>query len=155
MSRIRALVVDDEPMARDRVLALLQQEPDVEVIGECQDGTQAVAAIHDKSPDLVFLDVHMPGVDGLEAAGELLYPRSDVHVVLMSANGDEPVRRAAAHIGVEYFLKKPFRPAEADAILHALYGLTETRFQTVAEKEIFIDPDVVGPTTRIGIDTAL
>src|SRR3982751_3236990 len=61
MSKIRALVVDDEPMARDRVLSLLQHEEDVEVVGECGDGTQAVSAIHNQAPDLVFLDVQMPG----------------------------------------------------------------------------------------------
>ena len=61
MNKIRALVVDDEPMARERVLSLLQQEEDVEVVGECGDGTQAVAAIQHHAPDLVFLDVQMPG----------------------------------------------------------------------------------------------
>src|SRR5687767_15890636 len=66
MSKIRALVVDDEPMARDRVLALLQHEEDVEVVGECGDGTQAVTAIHNQAPDLVFLDVQMPGHNGFE-----------------------------------------------------------------------------------------
>ena len=64
VNKIRTLVVDDEPMARERVLSLLQQEDDVEVVGECGDGAQAVAAIQQHSPDLVFLDVQMPGVDG-------------------------------------------------------------------------------------------
>jgi len=66
MNKIRALVVDDEPMARDRVLSLLQQEEDVEVVGECSDGTQAVVAIQSQSPDLVFLDVQMPGHNAFE-----------------------------------------------------------------------------------------
>ena len=72
MSRIRTLVVDDEPIARERVLSLLQQEEDVEVVGECGDGAQAVAAIQHQVPDLIFLDVQMPGVDGfgvIEAIG--------------------------------------------------------------------------------------
>ena len=66
MNKIRALVVDDEPMARDRMLSLLQQEEDVEVVGECGDGTQAVVAIQRQSPDLVFLDVQMPGHNAFE-----------------------------------------------------------------------------------------
>ena len=64
MSRIRTLIVDDEPMARERIAGLLAQEPDVEVVGQCSDGLQAVSAIQNLSPELVFLDVQMPAVDG-------------------------------------------------------------------------------------------
>jgi two-component system LytT family response regulator len=64
VTKIRTLVVDDEPMGRERVLSLLQQEDYVEVIGECSDGTQAIAAIQQHAPDLVFLDVQMPGANG-------------------------------------------------------------------------------------------
>jgi len=151
----RVLVVDDSATVRAIVKKIVLKSRFNLAVEEAGTGAEALSRFHGVGYDLVFLDVHMPGIDGLEAAGELLYTRSDVHVVLMSADGDESVRRNAAHIGVEYFLKKPFRPPEVDAILHALYGLTETQFQAVAEKEIFIDPDVVGPTTRIGIDTAL
>ena len=63
MNKIRALVVDDEPIARERVLSLLQQEEDVEVVAECGDGPQAVSAIQHHTPDLIFLDVQMPGLD--------------------------------------------------------------------------------------------
>ena len=63
MNKIRALVVDDEPIARERVLSLLQQEDDVEIVAECGDGAQAVSAIQHHTPDLVFLDVQMPGLD--------------------------------------------------------------------------------------------
>jgi two-component system, LytTR family, response regulator len=64
VTKIRTLVVDDEPMARERILGLLAQETDVEVIGQCADGVQAVSAIQQLSPELVFLDVQMPAVDG-------------------------------------------------------------------------------------------
>ena len=64
MTKIRTLVVDDEPMARERILGLLAQETDVEVVGQCADGVQAVNAIQQLSPELVFLDVQMPAVDG-------------------------------------------------------------------------------------------
>jgi two-component system LytT family response regulator len=64
VTKIRTLVVDDEPMARERILGLLAQETDVEVVGQCADGVQAVNAIQQLSPELVFLDVQMPAVDG-------------------------------------------------------------------------------------------
>ena len=69
---IRALVVDDEPLARQRLRQLLQQEADVELVGECANGREAVEAIQEKAPDLVFLDVQMPELGGfgvVEAVG--------------------------------------------------------------------------------------
>jgi len=65
MSRIRALIADDEPLARERIRSLLSGEADVEVCGECGDGLEAVEAIERLSPDLVFLDIRMPELDGL------------------------------------------------------------------------------------------
>jgi len=62
----RVLVVDDEPLARKRIRRMLGGEPDMTVIGECADGVSAVSAIHDLSPDVVFLDVQMPEMNGLE-----------------------------------------------------------------------------------------
>ena len=62
--KIRALIVDDEQLARQRVRLLLGEEPDVEVIGESGDGFEAVDQIQATKPDLVFLDVQMPDMDG-------------------------------------------------------------------------------------------
>jgi two-component system LytT family response regulator len=70
---IRVLLVDDEPLARQRLRALLEAEPDLEIAGECADGGQAVEAIRTHRPDLIFLDVRMPELDGfgvLEALAE-------------------------------------------------------------------------------------
>ena len=71
MTKIRTLVVDDEPVARARLLSLLGDEPDIEVVGECASGPQAVSAIAETSPDLMFLDVQMPEMDGFELARTL------------------------------------------------------------------------------------
>src|SRR5262245_65423277 len=71
-TRLRARIVDDEPLARERIRGLLSREPDVEIVGECADGREAVAAIQEHEPDLLFLDIQMPGVDGfgvVEAVG--------------------------------------------------------------------------------------
>src|SRR5262245_35392214 len=62
--KIRALIVDDEPLARERLRQLLASEQDVELLGECADGASAVQAIREQAPDLVFLDVQMPDLDG-------------------------------------------------------------------------------------------
>lgn len=61
---IRTLVVDDEPLARQRVVSLLKNYPEIQLIGECRNGEEAVEAINNKKPDLIFLDIEMPGMDG-------------------------------------------------------------------------------------------
>ena len=63
---VRVLIVDDEPIARRRLRTLLQAESSVEIVGESEDGGSALAAIRRLRPDLVFLDVQMPGLDGFD-----------------------------------------------------------------------------------------
>src|SRR5712675_2339244 len=67
---LRVLVIDDETLARQRLISLLARTPDVEVVGECQNGLEAVAAIRAEEPDLVFLDVQMPELDGFDVITE-------------------------------------------------------------------------------------
>jgi len=72
MNTIKALIVDDEPLARERIKRFLADERDIELIGECADGQEAVSAIQTLAPDLVFLDIQIPEIDGfgvLEAVG--------------------------------------------------------------------------------------
>ena len=71
MKHIRTLLVDDEPAARARLSRLLAQDPEIELIGECRNGVEAVEAIGKHKPDLVFLDVEMPQVRSEEHTSEL------------------------------------------------------------------------------------
>ena len=90
--KIRALIVDDEPLARQRVRLLLGEEPDVEVIGECEDGFEAVDQIQATRPDLVFLDVQMPDMDGFEVLRRV--PRELLPVVIFTTAYDQHALRA-------------------------------------------------------------
>jgi len=74
MNKIRTVVVEDEPVSRDRLLALLGEEEDIEVVGACADGREAAEAIVNRSPDLVFLDIQLPEMSGLELARRLEGP---------------------------------------------------------------------------------
>lgn len=70
-SPIRTLIIDDEPLARDKVRMLLARDPDVALVGECANGEEAVEAIKTHAPDLIFLDIQMPGLDGFGVLSKL------------------------------------------------------------------------------------
>ena len=100
---IRVLIVDDEPVARRGLLRLLAPEQDIDVVGECGDGASAIAAIHTLKPDLVFLDVQMPEIDGfgvIEAIGGHRMPA----VVFVTAFDQHAVRAFDAQ-AIDYVLK--------------------------------------------------
>jgi len=104
-TKIRALIVDDEELARDRIASLLAEQNDVEVVGTCSDGPSAVEAIERERPDLVFLDVQMPGMDGFEVIESL--DRDHVPaVVFVTAHDAHAIR--AFEIHALDFLLKPF-----------------------------------------------
>jgi len=102
---IRALVVDDEPLARERIRTLLEDEPDIELVGECRDGAEAVRAIDEEGPDLVFLDVQMPEVDGFEVL-EAIGPGRAPVVVFVTAYDEYAIQAFDVH-ALDYLLK-PF-----------------------------------------------
>ena len=105
---VRVLIVDDEELARQRLQRLLASEDDVEIIGEAADGVQAVDSIRRLMPDLVFLDVQMPEVDGF-AVLERLRPRPTPAVIFVTAHDDYALRAFDVH-AVDY-LRKPFDAA--------------------------------------------
>src|SRR6185503_7083393 len=102
---VRALIVDDEPLARERLRDLLQAEPSVQVIGTCTDGREALAAVKRDSPDLIFLDMQMPEMDGF-AFIKALPPASLPLVVVVTAY-DKYAVQAFENQAVDYLLK-PF-----------------------------------------------
>lgn len=105
--KIRALIVDDEQLARQRVRLLLGEEPDVEVIGESGDGFEAVDQIQATRPDLVFLDVQMPEMDGFEVLRRV--PQPLLPVVIFTTAYDQHALRAFEVNALDYLLK-PFKP---------------------------------------------
>src|SRR5688572_23187174 len=78
--KIRVLIVDDETLAREALLVMLGDDPEIEVIAECRNGREAVAAIRVKLPDIVFLDIQMPEMDGFQVIEEIGAERMPVTV---------------------------------------------------------------------------
>jgi two-component system LytT family response regulator len=93
---IRALVVDDDPLARRRLRALIEQAPDVDLVRECVDGRDAVTALAEVEVDLVFLDVDMPRLDGFGVITELGADRMP-RVIFTSAYSEFAVRAFEAY----------------------------------------------------------
>jgi two-component system LytT family response regulator len=102
---IRTLIVDDEPLARERLRTLLQQESDIEILGECGDGRQAVSAITEHAPDLVFLDIQMPGMDGFGVL-QSITDRPLPGVIFVTAYDQYALQAFEVH-ALDYLLK-PF-----------------------------------------------
>src|SRR5262245_3138276 len=111
MPPIRTLVVDDEKLARDRLAGFLREIDDIDLVGEATDGVQAVELISEHRPDLVFLDVQMPGMNGFDVLEAL---RPEVPHVVFATAYDEYAIRAFDVAAVDYLLK-PFARARVAA----------------------------------------
>jgi two-component system LytT family response regulator len=114
MNQLRALIVDDEPLARENLAILLREDPEVELAGMCADGPSAVVEIRARRPDLVFLDVQMPRLGGLEVLAQL--PAAERPAVVFVTAYDEYAVQAFEQCAVDYLLK-PFRDVRFRAAL--------------------------------------
>ena len=131
-AKIRTLVVDDEPVARARVLSLLRDESDIEVIGECESGPQAITAIESTSPDLVFLDIQMPQMDGVALARTL--GDAMPAVVFVTAYDEYALRAFEVH-ALDYVLKPFSAERFRSALMHARQHLSQRRSTDSREAE--------------------
>ena len=114
MKTLRILIVDDEPLARERIRALLRNESLMEIVGECGSGLEALVAIRRDRPDIVFLDLQLPGCDGLEIANALPVDQRPA-IIFATAHDRYAVEAFAAH-GIAYLLK----PFDQERLLQAL-----------------------------------
>src|SRR5256885_4348289 len=129
-AKLRVLIVDDEPPARERLRSLLAEIADVEVIGEAVNGHEALKESHDLAPDVVLLDVRMPGMDGLEAARHLNVLEEPPAVIFTTAYDSHAVEAFDAH-AVGYLLK-PVRKEQLAASLARAGRLTRAQLQRLA-----------------------
>jgi len=111
-TRIRALVIDDEPLARDMIREMLAGDPEVEIVAECANGREAVEAIRSLSPDLIFLDIQMPELGGFEVLES--FEANQVPYVIFATAYDQYAVRAFEVHAFDYLLK-PFDQERFDA----------------------------------------
>jgi two-component system LytT family response regulator len=130
---LRILVADDEPLARQRLLDLLNNRPGIGVIDEAENGTDAVIAIKEKSPDIVFLDVRMPGLSGPEVVQEIGANQMPVTVFVTAY--DEFALKAFDLAAVDYLLK-PFDDERFEQAFARASRMIEMQQVDVARKQL-------------------
>jgi len=130
---LRVVIVDDEPLARERVRTFLAEEPDVEIVAECADGAEAVSRIEQLRPDVLFLDVQMPRLNGFEVLEAI--DAAAMPVVIFTTAHDDHAIRAFEVSAVDYLLKPFKQPRFRKALERA-------RTQLVALKGVTADPQL-------------
>jgi DNA-binding NarL/FixJ family response regulator len=128
---IRVVLVDDQAMVRTGLRMVLAAEPDIEVVGEAADGAAGVQVVTRTRPDVVLLDVRMPGVDGLEAARRIVAAELPTRVVVLTTFDEDEYVAAALRAGVSGFLLKVAPPEDLVAAV-----------RTVAAGHGLLDPAV-------------
>ncbi|MGY1709390.1 response regulator [Geodermatophilus sp. SYSU D00758] len=128
---IRVVLVDDQAMVRTGLRMVLAAEPDIEVVGEAADGAAGVRVVTETRPDVVLLDIRMPGVDGLEAARRIVAAGLRTRVVVLTTFDEDDHVAAALRAGVSGFLLKVAPPEDLVAAV-----------RTVAAGQGLLDPAV-------------
>jgi two-component system LytT family response regulator len=146
--KLRTVIVDDEPLALQRLKRLLGGEPDVEVIAECENGADALAAVDLHHPDLLFLDIQMPEMDGFEVLQELDPKR--LPAVVFVTGYDEYAVRAFEARALDYILKPATRQRMAETLNRVRERQTAARGLAVPKEllELLAERRVAAPYIR-------
>ncbi|MGY6019211.1 response regulator [Streptomyces spinosirectus] len=131
MQVIRVLLVDDQPMIRTGFRLILESEPDIDVVGEASDGGEAVAGTEALEPDIVLMDIRMPGMDGVEATRRIVRSGSKSRVVILTTFDLDAHVVDALRAGASAFLVKD---GPADSLVGAI--------RTVADGDAVLSPRV-------------
>lgn len=117
--KIRVLLADDHQILREGLASLLADEPDMEVVGEAGDGQEAIELARSTDPDVILMDVTMPGVDGIQATRQITSERSTVRVIGLSMHEEEDMAKAMRAAGATAYLSKG---GPSEALIAAIRG---------------------------------
>ncbi|GIO42029.1 response regulator transcription factor [Paenibacillus apis] len=131
--KIRVLLADDHQLFREGLKRILNMEEDIEVVGECGDGTQVLEFCQVQPPEIVLMDINMPLLNGVDATAELRELHPDIKVIILSIHDDESYVFETLRKGATGYLLKDM---EAESLINAI--------RTVAEGNAFIHPKVTG-----------
>ena len=117
IGRIRILVADDHPVYRDGLRALAARSPDLELVGEAANGTDAVAMAEQTLPDVILMDLRMPGMTGIEATRAILDRRPETRILILTMSEDDDSLFAAMRAGARGYLPKD---ADSEELIRAI-----------------------------------
>ncbi len=132
MEKIKLVVVDDSMETRNNIKMLLSFEKRIEVIGEAENGEEAVFVVKESRPDIVLMDINMPVVDGIRATEEISLSVPGTTVIIMSVQGEMEYVRKAMTAGARDFLSKPFNGDELARTIIKTYDLESKRREKVS-----------------------
>jgi len=142
---IRVLIADDHAIVRKGIRALLATEPEIEVVGEAEDGEQAIAHTQQLAPDVVLMDLVMPGLDGLDATRQIVAQQPRTHIlVLTSFAGDDKVF-PAIKAGAQGYLLKDSGPEELVQAIQQVFRGESSLHPSIARKLL---RELADPTPR-------
>jgi DNA-binding NarL/FixJ family response regulator len=133
---IRVLIADDEPMIRTGIRSILAADPDIEIVGDAKDGSEALQQARRYRPDVALLDIRMPVVDGLTATRQIRAELPDVAIIILTTFGEEEYIARALEYGAAGFLLKALDPRELIAGVHAVANGAACLSPIVAQKVI-------------------
>ncbi|MBI9044626.1 MAG: response regulator transcription factor [Anaerolineaceae bacterium] len=128
---IRILLVEDHHLVRKGIKALLEKVDDLKILGEAENGLQAVEMIQDLNPDVIIMDINMPKLNGIQAAKQIREINSKIHIVILSMYVDDAIVRQAFEAGVEGYLLK--RSLSEELVL---------AIKSVSRGDIYLSPGI-------------
>ena len=132
---IRVVIVDDIPETRDHLSKLLSFESDIQVVGTAASGEEALEVASRLMPDVVLMDINMPGMDGIATAQQLTSRVPDAAIVMMSVQGEADYLRRSMLAGAREFLVKPFSSDELVASIHQVYEREREKIGRMVQRE--------------------
>lgn len=121
METIRVLIVDDHSLYREGIASVLNGQPDMEVVGEASDGLEAVVMARDLRPDVILMDVSMPGTDGIEATRLIKLEQPEARIIMLTVHDENEKLFEAIRYGAQGYLLKTIRSRQLVDMLHAAY----------------------------------
>jgi DNA-binding NarL/FixJ family response regulator len=149
-ARLRALIADDSDLYAEALALTLELEPGIELVGRARDGLEAVELAFSLQPDVVLMDLDMPGLDGIEATKAVLAAMPSVRVVMVTASANDDDERRAQEAGVSGYVRKG---GFAGELFQAIFGPSASSRRRAAQSEPppARPPRPRGPATSRGL----